>query len=67
MSENNHTTAPFQVSIELGGRPLILETGKIAKQANGAVVVKSGDSVVLVTACSNQKPKPGAAQQRAAG
>ena len=40
MSENNHTPAPFQVSIEVGGRPLILETGKIAKQANGAVTAR---------------------------
>src|SRR5215469_801489 len=51
MSENNHTPAPFQVSIELGGRPLILETGKIAKQANGAVTARYGDTVLLVTAC----------------
>ncbi len=37
-----------------------IETGKVAKQAHGSVVVRSGDSVVLVTACSNEKPKPGA-------
>src|SRR3979411_582941 len=46
--------------IDLGGRKITLETGKIAKQANGAVVVRSGDSVVLVTACTAEKPKPGA-------
>src|SRR5215472_17392812 len=48
------------VDIDLGGRTLTLETGKIAKQANGAVVVRSGDAVVLVTACMAEEPKPGA-------
>jgi polyribonucleotide nucleotidyltransferase len=48
------------VEIDLGGRKLSLETGKVAKQANGAVVVRYGDSVVLVTACAAEKPKPGA-------
>src|SRR5215469_489826 len=56
MSENNHTPAPFQVSIEVGGRSLTLETGKIAKQANGAVVARYGDTIVLVTACMAPKP-----------
>src|SRR5215813_1774290 len=45
--------------IDLGGRKLSIETGKLAKQANGSVVVRSGDSVVLVTACANEEPKPG--------
>jgi polyribonucleotide nucleotidyltransferase len=50
------------VTVDLGkGVEITLETGKLAKQANGAVVVRSGESVVLVTACSNQKPKAGAA------
>ena len=39
------------VEVDLGGRQITLETGKMAKQANGAVVVRSGDAVVLVTAC----------------
>jgi polyribonucleotide nucleotidyltransferase len=56
MSENNHTPAPFQVSIEVGGRPLILETGKVAKQANGAVTARYGDTVLLVSACMANKP-----------
>src|SRR3984957_13801829 len=46
--------------IDLNGRKITIETGKMAKQANGAVVVRSGDSVVLVTACANEEPKPGA-------
>jgi polyribonucleotide nucleotidyltransferase len=56
MSENNHTPAPFQVSIEVGGRPLILETGKIARQANCAVTARYGDTIVLVSACMSSKP-----------
>jgi polyribonucleotide nucleotidyltransferase len=51
MSENSHTPAPHQVSVEVGGRTLILETGKIAKQANGAITARYGDTVVLTTAC----------------
>lgn len=39
------------VKTELGGRDLILETGRLAKQAGGAVLVTYGESVVLVTAC----------------
>src|SRR5438105_15659106 len=49
MSENSH--APHQVTVEVGGRPLTLETGKIARQANGAIVARYGDTVVLTTAC----------------
>src|ERR1051326_8332708 len=48
------------VEVDLGGRKLTLESGKIAKQANGAVIVRSGDAVVLVTACMAEQPKPGA-------
>jgi polyribonucleotide nucleotidyltransferase len=46
------------VEIDLGGgRMLTLETGKMAKQANGAIVARLGDTVVLVSACSNAEPK----------
>ena len=51
MSENTNTPAPHQVSVEIGGRALILETGKIAKQANGAITARYGDTIVLTTAC----------------
>ncbi|MFI5058113.1 MAG: polyribonucleotide nucleotidyltransferase [Candidatus Acidiferrales bacterium] len=51
MSENTHSPAPHRVTVEVGGRPLILETGKIAKQANGAIVARYGDTIVLTTAC----------------
>jgi len=47
--------------VDLDGRKITIETGRIARQANGAVVVRSGDSAVLVTACSNEEAKPNAA------
>jgi polyribonucleotide nucleotidyltransferase len=56
MAENTQIPAPHQVSVEVGGRALILETGKIAKQANGAIVAKYGDTVVLNTAVMANKP-----------
>src|SRR5271165_6892242 len=49
------------VEIDLDGFKMTIETGKVAKQANGSVVVRSGDSTVLVTACASEQPKPGAA------
>src|ERR1039458_2961708 len=45
-----------QVSLDVGGRKLTLETGKMARQAHGAVVARYGDSVVLATACMDNKP-----------
>src|SRR5487761_629506 len=48
--------APHQVQVEVGGRPLTLETGKLAKQANGAVLLKYGDTQILVTACMDSHP-----------
>jgi len=44
-----------QVGLELGGRRLTLETGKMARQAHGAVVARYGDTVVLATACMDSK------------
>ncbi len=48
-----------KVSCELGGKTLTIETGKLAKQADGSVLVSYGDTRVLVTACSASEPKPG--------
>src|SRR5208337_3102322 len=56
MTENNRIPAPHQVTLDVGGRNLILVTGKIAKQANGAVTARYGDTVVLVSACMSPKP-----------
>src|SRR5512141_1930139 len=45
------------VTVDVGGRVLSIETGKVAKQADGAAVVRLGDTVVLVTACYSRDPK----------
>ena len=45
--------------IEWGGRKLVLETGKIARQADGAVLATYGDTTVLCTAVGAKSPKPG--------
>src|SRR6187399_480389 len=45
-------------SINVGGRPLTFETGRLAKLAHGAVLVTYGESVVLVTACYSEE-RPG--------
>ena len=44
--------------IEWGGRKLLLETGKVARQADGAVVATYGETVVLATVVSDRDPKP---------
>jgi polyribonucleotide nucleotidyltransferase len=49
----------FRKEIEWGGRPLVLETGKIARQADGAVMVSYGDTIVLCTAVGAKSAKPG--------
>src|SRR5207302_10794236 len=45
--------------VSINGKPLSLETGKLAKQAHGSVIVRYGDSVVLVTACHAASPREG--------
>jgi polyribonucleotide nucleotidyltransferase len=47
-------------SIKLGDKELSIETGKVAKQADGAVVVRFGDTMVLVTAVCAKEPREGA-------
>lgn len=46
-------------TMEVGGRTLTIEQGKMAKQANGAVLVRYGDTVVLVTATASKEPREG--------
>ena len=46
-------------SIKLGNRELVVETGKVAKQADGSVVIRYGDTMLLVTAVSARTPKEG--------
>ncbi len=45
--------------LQIGGQTLSIETGKLAKQADGAVVVRMGDTMVLVTACHAANPREG--------
>jgi polyribonucleotide nucleotidyltransferase len=46
------------VSVEVGGRTMTIETGRIAKQASGCAIVTYGDTVVLV-AVTRSNPRPG--------
>jgi len=48
---------PVRVSCELGGKELSIETGRIARQAGGAVLVSLGDTAVLVTVCASKKDR----------
>lgn len=48
-----------RVEIEIRGKKLVLETGKFAKQADGAVLAQYGDTVVLATAVAGKNPKEG--------
>jgi len=50
---------PRSYQREFGGKPLIVETGRLAGQANAAVTVRYGDTVVLVTACASAEPREG--------
>ena len=49
----------FRKELDWGGRKLILETGKIARQADGAVLARYGDTIVLCTAVGARTTKPG--------
>ena len=48
------------VAVEIGGREITFETGKLAKQADGAVVVRSGDTMILATAVGRTTSRPDA-------
>ncbi len=51
---------PISVSFDLeGGRTVTIETGKLARQADGSVVVRQGNCMILATAVANKEPKPG--------
>jgi len=49
----------YQSTVELGKQQLTLETGRLAKQADGSVYLRYGDTAVLVTACALQEPRVG--------
>ena len=46
-------------SIEIGGKEISIETGKLAKQADGAVVLRMGDTMILATVVANKDAKDG--------
>ena len=48
-----------KLQIDFGGRPFSIETGKVARQANGSVMVQYGDTVVLVTAVTSDQKREG--------
>src|SRR2546430_3379559 len=54
------TEGPTKVVANVGGQEISFETGKLAKQADGAVVVRSGDTMVLATAQGRMEPREGA-------
>jgi polyribonucleotide nucleotidyltransferase len=50
----------IEESLEVGGRTLSIEVGRVARQADGAVLVRYGDTMVLVTSCISEEPLEGA-------
>src|SRR6202163_2116095 len=48
-----------RVELDWGGRPLTLETGKVARQADGAVIASYGDTTVIATVVAAKEPKTG--------
>jgi len=60
MTATLHGVNKHEVSVQLhGGKSIHFETGKLAKQAHGACIVRIGDNVVLATACANAEPREG--------
>ncbi|HEY4349083.1 MAG TPA: hypothetical protein VGM80_16030, partial [Gaiellaceae bacterium] len=58
--EAEQQAAPVSVTANIGGKDITFETGKLAKQADGAVVVRSGDTMVLATAQGRTEAREGA-------
>jgi polyribonucleotide nucleotidyltransferase len=62
-SQSNQTkmiTQKFSKTFDIGdGREVTLETGRLARQADGSVTVKSGNCIILATVCATEKPKEG--------
>jgi polyribonucleotide nucleotidyltransferase len=53
------TQPVLKKELEIGGRTLQIETGRVARQSGGAVLVSYGDTVVLVTATMSKEPREG--------
>ena len=45
-----------KISVSVGGREISFETGKIARQANGSVILRAGDTILMATACASPEP-----------
>ena len=50
---------PDKISVQVGAKPIHIETGKLAKQADGAVTVQLGESIVIVAVVAATSAKPG--------
>jgi polyribonucleotide nucleotidyltransferase len=59
MKRSEENRMNHKLTIDFGGRPFSIETGKVAKQANGSVMVQYGETVVLVTAVTSEKKREG--------
>ncbi len=55
-----NTPTVYRVQRTIGGRPLTIEAGKLARNAGGSVTVRHGDTMLLVTACMSPEPRVGA-------
>jgi len=56
MSDNKLTKT--EVTVDLNGKKITFETGRIARQAGGAVMIRQGDTMLLATACASPEPMP---------
>src|SRR4030066_808124 len=59
MKRSKKNIMNHKLQFDFGGRPFSIETGKVAKQANGSVMVQYGETVVLVTAVTSEKKREG--------
>lgn len=59
MTEQTLLSNVKTTTFSIGGKEVSFETGKLAKAASGSVVVRCGDTVILVTATGSEKPRPG--------
>lgn len=54
------TPNPISVTFDIGeGRMVTIETGKLARQADGAVTVRTGNCIILATVVANKEPREG--------
>src|SRR3954470_12489606 len=57
--QDRHMFTIYREELDWAGRPLVLETGRVARQADGAVLATYGETTVLATVVSAKEPKPG--------